>query len=48
MIIGIKLKKDDMTVNPCKNKKQSNVRASGSDDAIKLAPPRIFTLERSS
>lgn len=45
MIIGMNSRKDDMTVNPCKNKKQSNVRASGSDDAIKLAPPRIFTLE---
>ncbi|MCC0685735.1 translational GTPase TypA [Clostridioides sp. ZZV14-6345] len=45
MIIGMNSRKDDMVVNPCKNKKMSNVRASGSDDAIKLSPPRIFTLE---
>ena len=45
MIIGMNSRKDDMVVNPCKNKKMSNVRASGSDDAIKLSPPRILTLE---
>jgi len=45
MIIGMNSRKDDMTVNPCKNKKLTNVRASGSDDAVKLAPPRVFTLE---
>ena len=45
MIIAMNARKDDMVVNPCKNKKMSNVRASGSDDAIKLTPPRIFTLE---
>jgi GTP-binding protein len=45
MVIGMNSRKDDMTVNPCKNKKLTNVRASGSDDAVKLAPPRVFTLE---
>ncbi|WP_024621421.1 translational GTPase TypA [Metaclostridioides mangenotii] len=45
MIIAMNSRKDDMVVNPCKNKKMSNVRASGSDDAIKLSPPKIFTLE---
>ena len=45
MIIGINSRKEDMTVNPCKNKKLTNTRASGSDDAIKLATPRTFTLE---
>ncbi len=45
MIIGMNSRKDDMTVNPCKNKKLTNVRASGSDDAIKLNPARTFTLE---
>ncbi|MBS5788046.1 MAG: translational GTPase TypA [Clostridioides difficile] len=45
MVIGMNSRKDDMVVNPCKNKKMSNVRASGSDDAIKLSPPKIFTLE---
>lgn len=47
MIIGMNSRKEDMVVNPTKNKKMSNVRASGSDDAIKLSPPRIFTLEES-
>lgn len=47
IIIGMNSRKEDMVVNPCKNKKMSNVRASGSDDAIKLAPPKIFTLEES-
>jgi GTP-binding protein len=36
-----------MTVNPCKNKKLTNVRASGSDDALKLTSPVTFTLEES-
>ncbi len=45
MIIGINSRKEDMTVNPCKNKKLTNTRASGSDDAIKLSTPRTFTLE---
>ena len=45
MIIGMNSRKEDMVVNPTKNKKMSNVRASGSDDAIKLTPPIIFTLE---
>ena len=45
MIIGMNSRKDDMVVNPCKNKKLTNVRASGSDDAIKLQPARTFTLE---
>jgi GTP-binding protein len=33
-------------VNPCKGKKLTNVRASGTDDAIKLTPPRLLTLEQ--
>ncbi|GKX32248.1 GTP-binding protein [Vallitalea longa] len=45
MIIGINSRKDDMTVNPCKNKKLTNTRSSGADDAIKLSPPKIFSLE---
>ncbi|MBS7526959.1 translational GTPase TypA [Fusibacter paucivorans] len=45
MIIGINSRKEDMTVNPTKNKKLTNTRASGSDDAIKLLPPKIFTME---
>jgi GTP-binding protein len=46
MIIGMNSRNDDMTVNPCKNKKLTNTRASGSDDAIVLTPPRTFTLEQ--
>ena len=45
MIVGMNSRNDDMVVNPCKAKKVSNMRASGSDDAIKLSPARIFTLE---
>jgi GTP-binding protein len=45
MIIGMNSRRDDMVVNPCKNKKLTNVRASGSDDALKLIQPRVFTLE---
>lgn len=45
MIIGINSRREDMTVNPTKNKKLTNTRASGSDDAIKLLPPKIFNME---
>ncbi len=46
MIIGQHAKDNDLDVNPCKGKKLTNVRASGTDDALKLAPPRILTLEQ--
>lgn len=46
MIIGENSRDNDMDVNPCKQKKLTNMRASGSDDLIKLAPPRIMELER--
>ena len=45
MIIGINSRRDDMVVNPTKNKKLTNTRASGSDDAIKLLPPKLFNME---
>ena len=45
MIIGMNARSDDMVVNPCKAKKATNMRAAGSDDNIKLAPARTFTLE---
>ncbi|TCT13823.1 GTP-binding protein [Natranaerovirga pectinivora] len=45
MIIGMNSRKEDMTVNPCKNKKLTNTRSSGADDAIKLLTPKEFTLE---
>ena len=46
MIIGQHNKDNDLDVNPCKGKKLTNVRASGTDDAIKLTPPRVLTLEQ--
>ena len=45
MIIGINNRNEDLNVNPCKNKNLTNTRASGSDDAITLSPPKTFTLE---
>jgi GTP-binding protein len=45
MIIGENSREGDMNVNPCKEKKLTNMRASGTDDAIRLAPPRIMELE---
>lgn len=46
MVIGQHAKDNDLDVNPCKGKKLTNIRASGSDDAVKLSPPRILTLEQ--
>jgi len=46
MIIGENAKQSDMVVNPCKGKKLTNVRASGSDEAIRLTPPRELSLEQ--
>ncbi len=45
MIFGENSRPDDMPANPTKAKQLTNIRASGSDDAIKLAPPRRMTLE---
>lgn len=45
MIVGMNSRGEDMEVNPCKAKKVSNMRAAGSDDTIKLSPPRVFSLE---
>lgn len=45
MIIGEHNKENDLDVNPTKKKKLTNMRASGSDDSVKLAPPKIMTLE---
>lgn len=45
MIVGMNSRNEDMVVNACKAKKTTNMRAAGSDDSIKLSPPRIFTLE---
>jgi GTP-binding protein len=45
MIIGENARSGDMVVNPCKEKKLTNMRASGSDKNILLKPPRLLTLE---
>jgi len=45
MIIGQCARGEDIVVNPCKAKKQSNTRSSSADESIKLTPPRIMTLE---
>lgn len=46
MVIGEHSRDNDLDVNPIKSKHLTNMRASGSDDAIKLVPPRDLTLER--
>lgn len=46
MIVGEHSRSNDLVVNVCKGKKLTNMRASGSDDNVKLAPPRAFTLEQ--
>ncbi len=47
MIIGENARDNDLDVNVTKEKKLTNVRASGSDDALQLVPPRLMTLEQS-
>jgi GTP-binding protein len=46
MIVGVSPKPEDITVNVCKRKQLTNMRASGSDDALRLIPPRIMSLEQ--
>ncbi len=46
MIVGASPKAEDITVNVCKKKHITNTRASGSDDALKLTPPTIMSLEQ--
>ena len=45
MIIGMAAKNMDMEVNPIRNKKMTAVRSTGADEAMKLVPPRIMSLE---
>jgi len=47
MIVGESPKSDDITVNICKKKHATNTRASGSDEALKLTPPTVLSLEQS-
>ncbi|MFA5384864.1 MAG: translational GTPase TypA [Eubacteriales bacterium] len=46
MIVGENARNDDITVNVCKKKHLTNTRASGSDDALRLTPATIMTLEK--
>ena len=46
MIVGENAKDEDITVNVCKKKHVTNMRASGSDDTIKLTPPLNLSLEQ--
>lgn len=47
MIVGASPKQEDITVNICKKKHATNTRASGSDDALKLTPHTVLSLEQS-
>lgn len=47
MIVGASPKAEDLVVNVCKKKHITNTRAAGSDDALKLTPPSILSLEQS-
>ena len=46
MIVGENARLEDVVVNVCKKKHATNTRASGSDDALRLVPPRLFSLEQ--
>ena len=46
MIVGQCNRNEDMSVNVCKKKQLTNMRAAGSDEAIRLAPPKILSLEQ--
>jgi len=46
MIIGEHNRDNDLEVNPIKGKQLSNVRAAGKDEAIRLTPPLLMTLEQ--
>ncbi len=46
MVVGICSRNEDMTVNVCKRKQLTNMRASGADEAIRLVTPRVFSLEQ--
>ena len=46
MVVGQNPKNLDIEVNVCKRKQLTNTRASGSDDALKLTPPKVMSLEQ--
>lgn len=45
MVVGENSRSEDMSVNPCRQKKLTNMRASGTDDVARLEPPRAMNLE---
>ncbi len=47
MIVGESARNEDLVINVCKKKHVTNIRASGSDEALRLTPPVIFSLEQS-
>ena len=46
MIVGQCNRNEDMSVNVCKKKQLTNMSAAGSDEAIRLAPPKVLSLEQ--
>ena len=46
MIVGENSRQDDIVVNVCKRKHVTNMRAAGSDEALRLTPPRNMSLEQ--
>ena len=46
MVVGICPKNEDIVVNVCRKKQLTNTRASGSDEALRLIPPRLMSLEQ--
>ena len=46
MVIGVTQKSDDVPVNVCRTKHLTNTRASGSDEALRLIPPKQLSLEQ--
>ena len=46
MMVGVCPKQEEITVNVCKKKQLTNMRASGSDEALRLTPPRQMSLEQ--
>ena len=46
MVVGVSPKAEDIVVNVCKKKQLTNMRASGSDEALRLVPPRQMSLEQ--
>jgi GTP-binding protein len=46
MVIGEHNRGNDLDVNPLKGKQLTNIRAAGKDDAVRLTPPKVMTLEQ--